>query len=228
MQLIHQKQLVERSVASTQHTVHHNGLLMAQQQEEARMLRDKYRQLESLYGFEKGRRSSLEAKLDECVKEKLQLQHENRMMRHEAERWEQRSRAVDGRRVQAVKYGRVEAWRDRDEPVRTIRELAYGDEEDALSGAEDDSRFSLSPRPAALAPPIRLGAHAERPRVDLTPSSASPHYHPSSATDRAVKTEPAVPSASHASDARSMGRGGGSTTRPPFSSGARKYSGGHA
>ena len=228
VQLIQHQQLVERSVSSAQHTLHHNSLLMAQQQDESRLLREKYRQIEALYRYQSSRGSSLESKLDECITEKLQLQQENRKIKHDAARWEH-SRAVNSRRVQAAANSRLDPRRARDEQTRP-GETLDADHEDGIS-ADDDHRYPLSPLTAAPASPIRLGSHSERPRVDLTPAAAASHFHSASLHPSvSIRSTTSLPAAtapgSYQSDSRSFSHAG-LDTRPSFTSSARKYNTSH-
>ena len=226
LQLIQHKQLVERSVSSTQHTLHHNHLLMTQQQDESRLLREKYRQIEALYRYQSSRATQLEAKLDESITEKLQLQQENRKIKHDAVRWEH-SRAMDGRRTSVTTHNRGETRRAREDQTR-MSETMYGNEEEPMSAGDDD-RYPLSP--AAPASPIRLGGYSERPRVDLTPSAAPPHFHSASLHPSAsIRSATSLPAVSvplvHLSDPRPLSHGA-ADTRPLYTSQARKYSTSH-
>jgi len=231
-QLIQHKQLAELLASNSQHTIHHNRLLMAQQDEEGRLLRDKYRQIEALYRFQNNRANALESKLDECIREKLQLQQESRRMKHEAARWEHSRPAADSRRTQAAASGRVDSRRVKEEQP-WLSEAVYGDDEEPMVAAEDD-HYPLSPAAVAPAPPIRVGRHSERARVDLTPAASSAHYHSHSATSHSpaasgwsASIATAAPPLRPHSDPRSFVHGG-PDSRPSFTSTARKYSTGHA
>ena len=246
-------QLVERSVSSTQHTLHHNSLLMAQQQDESRLLRDKYRQLEALYRYQSSRAASMEAKLDEAIRDKLSLQHDIRQMRHEsaavaaARAGQQRAKGsrrghataaaagMDGSRATAAVRSSARVEQQWTTMAETGTSYATMDDDDASMSTDDDERYPPLPL-AILASPIRLGGGGQseqRARVDLSPAAAaSSRLHSLSSFHPSLLVSPRSTS-SMPSDTRPLAYGGGGgggsgpDTRPSFTSQARKYSSGH-
>ena len=215
-------------MSSTQHTMHHNSLLMQQQQDESRLLREKYRQIDALYRYQSSRATSLEAKLDECINDKLQLQQENRKLKHDATRSEH-SRAMDNRRMQAAANDRAEegrAWEER--PVMFERLVPIHQDEDDNHSAADEEQYHHPQSPAAPASPIRLGGRVERLRVDLTPAASpshshSPYNHPHGSFPTSTRWPAGSVPISNRADPRST-QYGASDTRPSYTSHARKYS----
>ena len=232
LQLIHNKQVVERSVATTQHTLHHNDVLLQQHQDEIRTLMDKYRQMESMYRYQSSRASSLDTKLDECIKEKLAMGKEIRRLRHEVARLERSNASTqsssnrwDASAGGSAQSGGVDSRRLRDEQLR-VSESRYGEDDESLAD-DDDDRY---PPPLSPASPIRHSSYAERPRVDLTPSVSSADFRPAASQRPSAPVCSAVPlsaaPASHrirGSESRAFSHNDAGA-RSPFASNARRYS----